>query len=123
MANMTTADNCDCPNDCDTNYYTYSISSTKLDIDKVCRKHSGLGDEDISGIPRLMRNFEIMVSGVESGDTEICQKSMENFAYVNFQLNGQNTMQFKRELRVTLADQIANIGKKCCCTSEKCGTF
>ncbi len=36
MSNVNVLDDCECPNDCNRNHYTYSMSSKKLDINDIC---------------------------------------------------------------------------------------
>ena len=36
MSNVNVLDDCECPNDCNRNHYTYSMSSKKLDINNIC---------------------------------------------------------------------------------------
>ncbi len=111
MANVSARSNCNCPKDCDSNYYTYSVSSTKLEIEKECQSlASSLSKQEFSEPRMLMRNFETMVLGIDTGSFEICKRALETMAYVKFQLSGENIMHFKRELRVTLADKVASFG-------------
>ncbi len=111
MSNMSLSEDCICPSDCDTNYYTYSISSTKLESESICRKQRNFfGRQELTDLPMFMRNYEALVSAMKAGTYEVCLRSLERMAYVNFQLGGKNVMRFKKELRVTLADQVANLG-------------
>ncbi len=103
---------CDCPNDCNSNFYAYSMSAMKLDTDAMCHaERLVLTNTSFSGDPNLMRNFEALVLGLKVGQAEICARTLSRLALIEFQLTGDNIVQFKRELRVTLADQIASLGK------------
>ncbi len=57
-----------------------------------------------------MRNFEKEVSRKDTNDLDLCIERMQRMAYIRFQLSGENIMQFKRNLRVTFADQVASLG-------------
>ncbi len=112
MANVSATSRCDCPSDCESTFYSYSMSSRKVEPDAICNHARDVyGSYWYSDYPLLMRNFETMVSGAQMGNQDLCKKAMESIAFVHFQLSGEIIMQFKKELRVTLADQIANLGK------------
>ncbi len=36
MATIKVVDDCDCPNDCNGNHYTYSVFAKKLDVKYMC---------------------------------------------------------------------------------------
>ncbi len=112
MSSPALVDNCQCWGDCESNQYTYSVSTTILEPEIVCKQSERLfSDPEYVGPPMLMRNFETMVSDVAMGNYEVCRRSIGSIAFVRFQLAGQTAMQFKKELRVTFADQISNFGK------------
>ncbi len=112
MSSASVADLCDCPNDCNSNYYTYSMSAIKLDTEAVCHKEEEALSENVSlsNYPNFMRSFESLVFKVDTGKPEICARTLKNMVFLEFQLAGENIVQFKRDLRVTFADQIANLG-------------
>ncbi len=115
MSNLTALETCDCPRDCNSNQYSYSISSTKLDPDVMCKQFKTFfSDPRHVGPPKLMRNFENVLLDLEAGSDDVCRRTLEKVAFVYFQLAGQTVMQFKKELRVTLADQISNFGERKC---------
>ncbi len=42
MSDTSLLEACDCPYDCDTTRYAYSVSSTALDVDTLCKEHKTL---------------------------------------------------------------------------------
>ncbi len=110
MAQASTTSNCDCPADCNLVYYTYSMSAIKLNSEAICWSQEVFYDPAFSETPMLMRNFERMVLGLETGNEDVCKRALASMAFVRFQLAGDNIVQINRSLRVTLADHIANLG-------------
>ena len=113
MSNITAKKNCHCPTDCNSNYYTYSVSSTKIEAEEICRKqeYTFSGKPVLSDFPKLMRNFEKEVSRKDTDDLNLCLERMRRMAYIRFQLSDENIVQIKKELRVTFVDQVANLGR------------
>ena len=116
MAETEIIQNCDCPFDCDTTRYSYSVSSTKLDTDMICKKAiSETFDYYASPIyarpAKFMRNYEQTEnSEKDTGDDAICKENVRNIAVAQFQLAGQIVTQIKRDIRVTFADNVSNFG-------------
>ena len=108
------ATKCECLYDCDTTRYAYSVSSTKLDIEEMCKK--GSESQVIYGGTRFslplsfMRFYEQWVEGKGAGETDICKRNLPNVAIVQFQLASQIVTQIKRDMRVTFADTVSNFG-------------
>ncbi len=112
MSDLLALNTCDCPEDCDSNRYSYSVSSTVLDENEICAEKEHLfSDPKHVGLPYLMRQFEKTVKGLEINEIDVCRRFIKKVAFVQFQLASQTATQLKRELRVSLADQIANFGK------------
>ncbi len=71
--------------------------------------------------PWHMRNFEDLVLGWSSSDRTVCYQLLGNQAHVQVRLvTGVQVAHVHRGLRVTLADQIANLGTKIQCETIHC---
>ncbi len=121
MSNLTQTKSCACPGDCVSYRYSISVSSTKVNSDDFCRRHKEtFSSPRFVGPPIFMRNFNVFVHDEKSDYFEICKSTLEDVAIVRFQISGQNIVQFKKDLRLTFADQISNFGKTmylhCACT-------
>ncbi len=115
MSEAEALENCECPADCNSNRYSYSVSSTVLDPDVICKhQEEYFSAPEYVGVPMLMRNFETMAKGTDMGTDQVCRRMVGRVAFVDFQLAGQIAMQFKNKLRVSFADQIANFGEGTC---------
>lgn len=65
----------------------------------------------VSGYPMFMRHYDHLVHRDEhTSHHDICLEILGELAFVEFQLASPKVLQFRTELRVTLADQIANLG-------------
>jgi hypothetical protein len=116
MGNTETVEKCDCPYDCATTRYPYSVSSTALDVEAMCSKGSPYEDV-LSGSltslpPMFIRRYEQVVRGYDIGDDEICKKNLKGIAIVKFQLANQIITRIRKTERVTFSDQLSNIGNK-----------
>ncbi len=120
MSDTDATELCDCPNDCDETRYSYSVSSTALDVDRLCRESEKLYTGDVTGLdpnPQpFMGNYEQLVNDRLNGRDDNCKRNLRSMAFVQFQLVSQTVTQIKREERVTLSDHVSNFGKgqKCC---------
>ncbi len=114
MSHLPVVDHCTCPNDCDGNSYAYSMSLKKLDSDAMCRSsfrlRSYLSSPEVSGYPKFMQNFDNMTRDYVYDLYGLCTKTLDELAFVQIQFASSNVLQFRTELRVTLADQVANLG-------------
>ena len=103
---------CDCPNDCESIRYTYSVSSIPLDAEAVCRENVDLfGAAELAGLPTLMRNFERDTGNLDVSMNAVCLRKVGELAFVKLQLAEETATKYKKELRVTLSDQISNFGQ------------
>lgn len=113
MADTEKARNCDCPLDCDSIRYAYSVSSTMLDKDKICKDSSKSTFSDAStALPTMLeRIFNQLVDGADIEMEQICRENLDKIAMVQFQLTSKQVTRIKRDRRVTLADMISTFGK------------
>jgi hypothetical protein len=116
MGNTETVEKCDCPYDCATTRYSYSVSSTALDVEAMCNRDSFYQDE-LSGYltsfpPMFIRRYEQVVRGYDIGEEAICKKNLKGIAIVKFQLANQIITRIRKTERVTFSDQLSNIGNK-----------
>lgn len=104
--------------------YSYSVSSTVLNIDSVCQKNSDDQEpfyanwnkdfsDDIKAQPPLfMRRYQQVRHGADVGKEVICKNNMKTgIAVVKFQLAAQTVTQIEKKLRYSSADYISNLGK------------
>ena len=104
--------------------YSYSVSSTVLDIDSVCKKNSDdqepfysnwyndFSDEIKAQPPVFMRRYQQVRHNADIGKDVICKNNMKTgIAVVKFQLATQTVTQIEKKLRYSSADYISNLGK------------
>ena len=104
--------------------YSYSVSSTVLDIDSICQKnqkdqdpfyagwYEDFSDEARALPPSFIRRYQQVVYGVNIGKDQICRNNMKTgIAVVKFQLATQTVTQIEKKLRYSQADIISNLGK------------
>ena len=64
-----------------------------------------------SEYPWMLRNFENVVLGRRlPGDSEACSRLLGDLVHLRFRLAGDSVSEVRRDLRVTLADQLASLG-------------
>ena len=105
---------CDCPGDCSSTYYATSVSSTKVETDEKCKGYErarlfALTDTWDYGL--VMRKFDKIVSGKKVDFSTLCAERMKTLAFVKIRVVRDNVLHIQKEPRVTLADQIANLGE------------
>ena len=66
MSNTSTLESCSCPYDCDTTRYSYSVSSTALDVDSLCKSSlmlfTGIGSSAIPRTPPVCILYEYVTT-------------------------------------------------------------
>ena len=101
--------------------YSYSVSSTVLNIKSICDSNPkdlepfyytfGRDFSDKALPPTFMRRYQQVVYGVDIGGNEICKKNLETgLAVVKFQLAAQKVTQIEKKLRYSDADHISSLG-------------
>ncbi|TRY68635.1 hypothetical protein TCAL_08884 [Tigriopus californicus] len=112
MADTEQTRNCDCPFDCDSIRYAYSVSSTMLDKDKICKDSSkSIFSMSETSLPTMLeRTFNQLVDGADIETEQICRENLDKIAMVQFQLTSKQVTRIKRDRRVTLADMISTFG-------------
>ena len=112
-----------CPNDCTTTQYHFSVSSTPFHAKKICNvNHKDqnsleyalkkyLGENADTMPPKFIRRFEQLAFDKEIGDEVICRRNMKNVAIVKFQLMSPLITRIKKTQRVSFTDLVSNFGK------------
>ena len=104
--------------------YSYSVSSTVLDIKSLCKSNSkdmklfyanwyGDFSNKLRALPPpFMRRHKQIILGTDIGDDEICYRNLETgVAVVKFQLAAQTVTQIEKKLRYSEADYVSNMGR------------
>ena len=96
--------------------YAYSVSSTAIDADALCKKKSNYVNQWASGTegfpPKFIRRYEQAMYGQDINNVDICINNTRKLAIVKFQIATQIINRIKKQQRVTNADIISNIGMK-----------
>ncbi len=90
-----------------------------------CRTHPGNEDWQLLFVlqpdqivllsqSRFLRHIEYNVFEVSLSNERVCRQRMRGMAIVSLDMSRENIMQFRRKLRVTFADQVANFGMSGC---------
>ena len=113
MARTSTASDCTCAYDCNANRYTFSVSSSLMNVERICSSGSEknfYSDETFFPPSLFVRNYQTLVEGRSMGTKDVCMETLKNMAVLKFQLEGQSITRIKRSIRVTLADHVSNFG-------------
>ena len=113
MANTSIIEACDCPNDCAATRYSYSVSSTAIDAEAMCKedKYADIWSYgDIGYPPKFVMRYEQVVNGKEIGKEEICIENIKKLAIVKFQIANEVVTRIKKTPRVTFSGILSNIG-------------
>ena len=69
MSDYKAVEKCDCPADCNSNQYSYSVSSTILDPGLICKNFKNeFSDFNYTGVSNFMINYETTVRGTAMGN-------------------------------------------------------
>ena len=113
MENTTLIKTCDCPYECATTRYSYSVSSTAINAEALCKDKSYFGYWNSGKIgypPKFIRRYEQVVNGKDISEDEICIENTKKMAIVKFQIANEIITRIKKTQRVTNADLLSNIG-------------
>ena len=128
MENITLMKNCHCPFDCVLSQYSYSISSTVLDVESFCEdfKETKGMENSISRIlggdfgttfeipviypPKFINRFEQIMYDKDIKNDAMCKERLKEMGIVRFQLATEIATRIKKTQRVTFTDQLSNIG-------------
>eukprot|EP00095_Tigriopus_kingsejongensis_P009175 maker-scaffold145_size311916-snap-gene-1.10 protein:Tk09175 transcript:maker-scaffold145_size311916-snap-gene-1.10-mRNA-1 annotation:"GE16304" len=111
MANSEQTKDCDCPFDCDSIRYTYSVSSTAIDKDKICSADSNNFSPAELVLPSMLqRSYDQNANSSAINMNDICKANLKKVAMVKFQLSSKQVTRIKRDIRVTVADMISTFG-------------
>ena len=114
MANSTFIKNCDCLPECATTRYAYSVSSTAIDSEALCKDdhYRAFWSSGKTGYPpKFIRRYEQVLYNKEIGEDDICIQNTKRLAIVKFQIANQIITRIKKTKRVTFADTLSNVGK------------
>ena len=118
MKNFTSENDCDCPLDCDSITYSYSLVSSPLKEDELCSANNDsptplMTDFYRKPFPTLMIRQLIRYSKNISADPyEICSKYLKYRAVVIFQLATNDVSVTITSRRLSFFDKLSGFGKK-----------
>ena len=113
MANSTFIKKCDCLPECATTRYAYSVSSTAIDSEALCKDdhYRAFWSSGKTGYPpKFIRRYEQVLYNKEIGEDDICIQNTKRLAIVKFQIANQIITRIKKTKRVTFADTLSNVG-------------
>ena len=112
MAVTNSEENCDCPVDCVTTNYDYSVSSTLIDAESLCDNNEIEDFWDQGLFPtKFVGIYEQIVYGKDIGTATKCIENTKKIAIVKFQIASKIITRIKRTQYVTFAGTLSNIGK------------
>ena len=114
MKNTTESSKCNCPLDCATTRYAYSIDTTPLNPALIC-SNKNVEKFLASGItgdpPKFIRHYEKILYGKDTKPELICIQRISNMAVAKFQIVDKIITRIKKTRRMTFADFLSNIGR------------
>ena len=105
---------CNCPLDCATTRYDYSLHSTIINPKKLCKnnEHKAFLSSQTTGYPpKFIRRYEQIITGKDIDENAMCIERTKNMAIVKFEIADHIITRIKKTQRMTLADFLSNIGK------------
>ena len=104
--------NCDCPEDCVTTFYYYSVSTTLIDAEALCDNNEIKEFWNQGLFPtKFIAMYEQIIYGKEIGAVAKCIENTKKMAIVKFQIASKMITRIKRTQYVTFAGTLSNIGK------------
>ena len=117
MENITIEEECDCPMECNSVSYTFSLVSTPFDPEKMCLSDDAVADflmkeyYEHKEPPQFVRRLIEFESNVSSRETNYCKKNIHYRAEVEFIL-ATNSMSVKViSRRLSFFDKMSAFGK------------
>ena len=118
MKNFTLQKKCDCPLDCDSITYSYSLVSSPLKEDELCTSTQNsptplLRDFYEKPFPKLfIRQLRKYALNISADPFEICSKYLKYRAVVIFQLATNDVSVTITSRRLSFFDKLSGFGKK-----------
>ena len=118
MKNFTLEKNCDCPLDCDSITYSYSLVSSPLKEDELCANKQRsptplMTDFYQKPFPKLfIRLLEKYAKNISADPFEICSKYLKYRAVVIFKLATNEVSVTITSRRLSFFDKLSGFGKK-----------
>ena len=104
--------------------YSYSVSSTPLDIKSICDKNSNdnaqfyqkWNDEFSNSLkalpPNFMRRYNQIILDTDIGEEAICTNNLRTgVSVVKFNLAAETVTQIEKKLRYSTADYLSSMGR------------
>ena len=114
MSNSSLIKTCKCLPECATTKYAYSVSSTIIDAEAMCKdsQYKKYLSSNKNGYPPMfIRRYEQVIYGKDIDNDAICIENTKKLAIVKFQITSQIITRIKKSMRVSFADTLSNIGK------------
>ena len=119
MKNVTLEKNCNCPLDCNSISYSFSLVSSPLIEEEHCAKTPSdlLTEFYEKPFPKgFIRNVRKFTKNVSADPTEICKKYLKYRAVVIFKLATNDVAVTVTSRRLSFFDKISGFGEKFCLT-------
>ncbi len=118
MKNFTSVNDCDCPLDCDSITYSYSLVSSRLKENELCANKLKaptplMTDFYHKPFPKLfIRQLRKYAKNISADPYEICSKYLQYRAAVTFQLATNDVSVTITSRRLSFFDKLSGFGKK-----------
>ena len=118
MNNFTLEKDCDCPLDCDSITYSYSLVSSRLKEDELCTANQDsptplMKDFYKKPFPKLfIRRLEKYAKNISADPFEYCNKYLKYRAVVIFKLATNDVSVTITSRRLSFFDKLSSFGKK-----------
>ena len=122
MNNVTLEDICDCPNECNSISYSFSVVSTPFDPKEMCPRNVKKESEDFlmkefylnKFPPQFVRRLiEFSNVNVSSREGDYCERNIQYRAEINFRLATNSISVTTMSRRLSFFDQLSAFGKNC----------
>ena len=117
MKNFTLEKECDCPVDCDSITYSYSLYSTPFNYDYFCSGSLKNPTPLMKGFykepfPKIfIRKLRMLVKNISDDTLENCKRYLKYRALVTFRLGTNDVAVTVKSKRLTFFDKLSAFGK------------
>ena len=117
MKNVTIEDNCDCPNECNSITYSFSVVSTPFDPKEMCPRKSGSQDflmkefYDNKSPPQFIRKLTEFKFNISSDAEDYCKERLQYRAEITFKLASNSLSVTVMSRRLSFYDKLSAFGK------------